>query len=32
LRRAVELRPEYAQDARNEEDFASIRDRADFPP
>jgi tetratricopeptide (TPR) repeat protein len=32
LRRAIELRPEYAQDARNEEDFASIRDRDDFPP
>jgi tetratricopeptide (TPR) repeat protein len=31
LRRAVELKPEYAKDAQNEEDFASIRARPDFP-
>jgi tetratricopeptide (TPR) repeat protein len=32
LRRAVELRPVYADDAREEEDFASIRDHPGFPP
>jgi tetratricopeptide (TPR) repeat protein len=31
LRLAVELKPEYAQDAQNEEDFASIRARPEFP-
>jgi tetratricopeptide (TPR) repeat protein len=31
LRRAVELKPEYAKDARSDEDFASIRPRPDFP-
>ena len=31
LRRAVELKPEYAKDAQNEEDFASIRTHPDFP-
>jgi tetratricopeptide (TPR) repeat protein len=31
LRRAVELKPEYAKDARADEDFASIRHREDFP-
>jgi tetratricopeptide (TPR) repeat protein len=31
LRRALELEPEYAKDAQNEEDFASIRARPDFP-
>jgi tetratricopeptide (TPR) repeat protein len=31
LRRAVELKPEYAEDAREEEDFASIRDHPAFP-
>ena len=31
LRRAVELKPEYAKDAQAEEDFASIRHREDFP-
>jgi tetratricopeptide (TPR) repeat protein len=31
LRRAVELKPEYANDARSDEDFASIRQRPDFP-
>lgn len=31
LRRAVELKPQYAKDAQNEEDFASIRARPDFP-
>jgi tetratricopeptide (TPR) repeat protein len=31
LRRAVELRPEYAKDAQRDEDFASIRHREDFP-
>jgi tetratricopeptide (TPR) repeat protein len=31
LRRALELKPEYAKDARSDEDFASIRDRPDFP-
>jgi tetratricopeptide (TPR) repeat protein len=32
LRRAVELKPEYAKDAREEEDFASIRDLPAFLP
>jgi tetratricopeptide (TPR) repeat protein len=31
LRRAVELKPEYAEDAREEEDFASIRNHPAFP-
>ena len=31
LRRAVELKPEYAKDALDEEDFASIRDHPAFP-
>jgi tetratricopeptide (TPR) repeat protein len=31
LRRAVELEPEYAKDAAQEEDFASIRDHPRFP-
>jgi tetratricopeptide (TPR) repeat protein len=31
LRRALELRPELAEDALADEDFASIRDRGDFP-
>jgi tetratricopeptide (TPR) repeat protein len=31
LRRAVELKPEYAKDAQDEEDFASIRARPEFP-
>jgi Flp pilus assembly protein TadD len=31
LRRAVELKPEYAEDAQKEEDFASIRDHPRFP-
>jgi tetratricopeptide (TPR) repeat protein len=31
LARAVELKPEYAKDARIEEDFTSIRHRPDFP-
>jgi tetratricopeptide (TPR) repeat protein len=31
LRRALELKPEYAKDAQTEEDFASIRHRPDFP-
>jgi tetratricopeptide (TPR) repeat protein len=31
LHRAVELRPEYTRDAREEEDFASIRDHPTFP-
>jgi tetratricopeptide (TPR) repeat protein len=31
LRRAIELRPEYAADAAEDEDFASIRNHADFP-
>ena len=31
LRRAVEARPEFAKQALADEDFASIRDRADFP-
>jgi tetratricopeptide (TPR) repeat protein len=31
LRRALELRPQFAEDAISDEDFASIRDRADFP-
>jgi tetratricopeptide (TPR) repeat protein len=31
LRRALDLRPEYAKDAEAEEDFASIRHREDFP-
>jgi hypothetical protein len=31
LRRAVELKPEYAKDAQEEEDFASIRAHPDFP-
>jgi tetratricopeptide (TPR) repeat protein len=32
LRRAIELKPEYAQDAAREPDFASIRDHPGFPP
>jgi tetratricopeptide (TPR) repeat protein len=31
LRRAVELKPEYARDAQRDEDFASVRHREDFP-
>ena len=31
LRRALELKPEYAKDAQTEEDFASIRHHPDFP-
>lgn len=31
LRRAVELKPEYAKDALQEEDFASIRNHPAFP-
>jgi tetratricopeptide (TPR) repeat protein len=31
LRRAVELKPEYAGDAQQEEDFASIRGHPHFP-
>jgi tetratricopeptide (TPR) repeat protein len=31
LRRALELKPELAGDARADDDFASIRDRSDFP-
>jgi tetratricopeptide (TPR) repeat protein len=31
LRRAVELKPDYAKDAQEDEDFASIRARPDFP-
>jgi tetratricopeptide (TPR) repeat protein len=31
LRRALELKPAYAEDARTDEDFASIRHRPDFP-
>jgi tetratricopeptide (TPR) repeat protein len=31
LRLAVELKPELAPDARRESDFASIRERPDFP-
>ena len=31
LRRAVELKPEYAEDARKDEDFASIREHPEFP-
>jgi tetratricopeptide (TPR) repeat protein len=31
LRRAVELKPEYAKDAQQEEDFASIRSYPRFP-
>lgn len=31
LRRAVELKPEFAMDARTDEDFVSIRHRPDFP-
>jgi tetratricopeptide (TPR) repeat protein len=31
LRRALELRPELAEDALADEDLASIRDRGDFP-
>lgn len=31
LRRAVELEPEYAKDARQDEDFASIRGHPAFP-
>ena len=31
LRRAVELEPEYAEDARSDNDFTSIRQRPDFP-
>jgi hypothetical protein len=32
LRRAVELKPEFAKDALQEEDFASIRSHPRFPP
>ena len=31
LRRALELRPELAEHARVDEDFASLRDRPDWP-
>ncbi len=31
LRRALELRPDLADIARTDEDFASVRDRADWP-
>ena len=31
LLRAVELKPEFAKDAQQEEDFASIRDHPRFP-
>jgi tetratricopeptide (TPR) repeat protein len=31
LRRALELKPDLAGDARADDDFASIRDRVDFP-
>jgi Flp pilus assembly protein TadD len=31
LRRAVEVKPESAEDARGDEDFAAIRSRPDFP-
>ncbi len=31
IRRAVELKPEFAKDAQADEDFASIRQRPDFP-
>jgi tetratricopeptide (TPR) repeat protein len=31
LRRALELKPELAEDVLADEDFASIRDRGDFP-
>jgi tetratricopeptide (TPR) repeat protein len=31
LRRAVELKPEYAKDAQGDQDFASIRAHPDFP-
>jgi tetratricopeptide (TPR) repeat protein len=31
LRRAVALKPEYAKDARSDEDFASIRRHPEFP-
>jgi tetratricopeptide (TPR) repeat protein len=31
LRHAVELKPDYAKDAQEDEDFASIRARPDFP-
>lgn len=31
LRRAVELKPEYAREAAQDEDFASIRDHPAFP-
>jgi hypothetical protein len=31
LRRAVELKPEYAKDAQEDEDLTSIRHREDFP-
>jgi tetratricopeptide (TPR) repeat protein len=31
LRRALELKPEWANDAQTDEDFASIRHRPDFP-
>jgi tetratricopeptide (TPR) repeat protein len=31
LRRAIELKPEYAKTAYEDEDFASIRHREDFP-
>jgi Flp pilus assembly protein TadD len=31
LRRAVELKPEFAKDAQSDEDFASIRAHRDFP-
>jgi tetratricopeptide (TPR) repeat protein len=32
LKRAVELKPEYAKDAYEDEDFASIRSKPGFPP
>jgi tetratricopeptide (TPR) repeat protein len=31
LRRVLELRPEFAEAAREDEDFASLRDRPDWP-
>jgi tetratricopeptide (TPR) repeat protein len=31
LQRAIELKPEYAKHAQADEDFASIRQRPDFP-
>lgn len=32
LRRAIELRPSFAENARDDPDLAAIRDRPDFPP